>query len=356
MDTLRAVELADIPQVVALRRRAFTQSAQASDRALCLYYQMLFFENPWRDARYSSLVHEDTGGRIIGFIGLIPRPMLLGDERITAITTTELMVTPEARGFVGPKLLRRAFDGPQDLAYSDRTNSQARALFESLGGSTALWYSLYWSVSLDGRRLSFDAHAGPRTHGIASRAVRRASGLFDRLSTRLTRVRSSHLPTRDEPLSPDIVIGLVRKLSARNTLVPDYDARSFQWLLERLAERKNAGRLVACQVIKDSDPIGSFVYAIRPNGDTDVAHLVSLPGRESLVWDHLLRHASNEGGIILRGRLDRRFAPIISELGAPLTVGQPWTVVRSRRQDVATQFLNGNAFFSRLDAEWWIDA
>jgi len=124
--------------------------------------------------------------------------------------------------------------------------------------------------------------------------------------------------------------------------------------MQRLGETLKSARVVTAQVIHEGEPIGWFIYGIRPAGEVDVVQLAALPGREGLTFDHLIYHALAGGGAVLRGRLDRRFAPLISERGLPLTLGQPWTVVRSGRPDVAAQFLNGNAFFSRLDAEWWI--
>src|SRR5688500_4299781 len=148
MNELRSLQPADIPHIVALRRRVYRHSSQPSDAALGQYYQKLFFENPWCDDRYPSYVQEGPAGGILGFVGCIPRPMLLGTERLTAVIATELMVAPDTRGFIGVKLLRRVFDGPQHLTFSDRGNDQARTLYEGLGGGTALWYSLYWTASL----------------------------------------------------------------------------------------------------------------------------------------------------------------------------------------------------------------
>jgi hypothetical protein len=112
--------------------------------------------------------------------------------------------------------------------------------------------------------------------------------------------------------------------------------------------------VVSAQVVQERDPIGWFIYAIRENGQIEVVQMAALPGREGVTLDHMIHHAIAAGGAVLRGRLDRRLAPLISEREFPLTLGQPWTVVRSGRPDVAAQFLSGNAFFSRLDAEWWI--
>ena len=349
---IRPLEPDDIRQIVALRRRVFTHSAQSSDSSLESYYRTLFFENPWREDRFPSLVYEEPNGEIRGFVGAIPRPMLLGTERLTAITSTELMVAPESRGLVGTALFRRLFAGEQDITFSDRSNHQARALYEGLGGATAVWYSLYWTVTLDGSRPHFERAAAGATPGFAARGLRSAAKSLDRLSARFNRASADQLTTRDEPLTPETVVAGMRKVAGKNALMPDYDAHTFSWLLARVAE--GPGRLVTAQVTHGSELVGWFIYAIRPNADADVIQLAALGNRQGMVFDHLVQHAQGEGARVLRGRMDRQFASLFGDRGVPLTLGHPWTAVRSGRQEVMTQFLSGNAFFSRLDAEWWI--
>ena len=350
---IRPLEPDDIRQIVALRRRVFTHSAQSSDTSLESYYRTLFFENPWREDRFPSFVYEEPNGEIRGFVGAIPRPMLLGTERLTAVTSTELMVAPESRGLVGTALFRRLFAGEQDITFSDRSNHQARALYEGLGGATAIWYSLYWTVPLDGSRPSFErAVAGSGARGLAARGLKRAAKSLDRISTRFTRAAVDRLPTRDEPLAPGTVVASMRRVAGKNALMPDYDAQSFSWLLQRVNE--GPGRLVTAQVMHDSELVGWFIYTIRPQGEADVIQLAALGNRQGMVFDHLVQHALGEGTRVLRGRMDRQFASLFGDRGVPLTVGHPWTAVRSGRQDLMAEFLSGNAFFSRLDAEWWI--
>jgi len=348
---IRPLEPDDIGQIVALRRQAFAHSAVGSDSALELYYRTLFFENPWYENRFPSLVYAGPGGNVRGFVGAIPRPMLLGTERLTAVVSTELMVAPEGNGFVAPALLRRLFEGGQDLTFSDRSNSKAKALYESLGGTTAPWYSLYWAISLDGSRLSF-AGAGKVDRGFGSGVLRRGADTLNRLSARFTRPSAVVLPTRHEPLLPETVVENIRRVAGQNALIPEYRAESFVWLLERLEDGRR--RLASAQVTSEGAVVGWFVYAFRSPGEAEVIHLAAFPGRQEMVFEHLLQHAVGEGATILRGRLDRRFATVLSDRGVPLTLAHPWTVVHSRRKDVANEFVNGNAFFSRLEAEWWI--
>ena len=352
MSQIRPLEPDDIRHIVALRRRVFSHSAQTSDSSLESYYRVLFFENPWRDPRFPSFVYEESDGEIRGFVGAIPRPMLLGRQRLTAVTSTELMVAPESRGLVGTALFRRLFAGEQDLTFSDRSNAQARALYEGLGGATAVWYSLYWSVSLDGSPLNFGVSKRESSPRLAARALSRAAKSLDRLSNRLTGSSKDRLMTRDEPLSPETIIANMRKASGKNALIPEYETHTFSWLLQRISD--GGGRVVSAQVTHDGELVGWFIYVVRPNRDADVVQLAAFANRQGEVLDHLVQHAAGEGARVLRGRADRQFAPVFSDRGVPLTLGHPWTAVSSARPEVTAQFLSGNAFFSRLDAEWWI--
>jgi hypothetical protein len=356
LNQVRPLEPADIPQLVALRREAFKHSAHDADASLAAYYRTLFFDSPWTDERYPSLVYEGDGGKIQGFIGAIPRPMLLGDKRVTAVTSTELMVATEVRGLVGPKLLRRLFEGPQDLTFSDRATEQARNLYEALGGNTLPWYSGYWAAPLDSNRISMQVGSEGTGSNFPGRAIGRVGRALDRFANRSGGWKSHQpeLKTREEPLAPETIVSLVRKLAGRNALVPDYDVRSIQWLFQRIEERSDKPRFITAQVSLDATVIGWLVYLIHPNRDAEVIQLAALPGRERQLFDHLLRHAADRSVAVVRGRLDGRLSAIVSERGLPVTIGQPWVVARSQRSDIATQLLTGNAFFSRLEAEWWI--
>ena len=263
------------------------------------------------------------------------------------------MVAPESRGLIGTALFRKLFAGEQDITFSDRSNHQARALYEGLGGATVPWYSLYWTVALDGTRLRFERpRAGDPRPGLAARALGRGAKALDRISTRLSRSSTDPLASRDEPLVPETVVKGMRRVASKNALVPEYEARSLAWLLERIAE--SPGKLVTTQVTNDGEIVGWFIYVIRPQGDADVIQLAATAGRQAMVFDHLVRHATSQNARVLRGRGDRQFATVFSDRGMPLTLGHPWTMAQSTRQDVTAQILSGNAFFSRLESEWWI--
>jgi hypothetical protein len=352
---LRPLEERDIPRISALRRQLFRQTSQ--DGSLDQYYHRTFFENPWRSDAYPSWVLVGGSGEVAGFIGVIPRPCTLGAEKLTAVTTTEFMVVPEARGVSGLSLMRRALDGPQDLTVSDRCNEMARGVYEAMGGMLAAWYCSFWSVPLDGTRITFPSAVGDGPmRGLPAKVFRRAARAFDQVDARLGRRSFAASPpaTADAPLALETVVSLVGKAAGASAIAPAYDIATLAWLLERLGDRRESERLITAQVTKEGVVIGWFIYLVRPDGEAQVVQLAALRSMEVRVFDHLLYHATVHGAAVLRGRMDRRFASAISERGLPLTLGQPWTVVRSRRPDLMAQFLSGTAFLSRLESEWWL--
>src|SRR5436190_24211791 len=104
---VRPLERDDIPRIANLRRRIFEQSRNATNASLEDYYRITFLEHPWATPGVSSLVL-DGENDVLGFIGVLPRPLQLGSERLVSITTTEFMVAPEARGIAGLALMRKA--------------------------------------------------------------------------------------------------------------------------------------------------------------------------------------------------------------------------------------------------------
>jgi hypothetical protein len=350
---IRSADPSDLLEVAALRRRVFTQSTHHTDEALAAYYRAVFFENPWRDDRYTPVVYVGEQERILGFLGVIPRPMLFAGRRITGVSTAEFMVSPESRGVIGPRLLRRILDGPQDFTYSDRATDTATAMYEAFGGISVVWNSLYWSVPLDRVALRYEM-AGQSEISFASRVLRKGARSLERLAGRLTKLPSIPAGVAEQPLDPQTVVESIRNVVGHSDLYPEYDRISIDWLLERIRERPQYERLSARRLARDSLTIGWYIYAIREGDTADVIQTAAVPGEEAVVFDALLHGIARDGGRIAHGRLDRRFASVVMKANLPLTLARPWVGMHSRNPEITTAFATGRVFLSRLDAEWWL--
>ncbi len=338
-----------------MRRRIFRSTEQPCDASLAAYYERVLFENPWRDEDLPSLVYENVQGRPIGFLGVVPRPMLFQGEAVRAAVGTELMVDPEERGAVGIHLLQSYLQGPQDLSMADRANDAARALWEGLGGMTALWYSLYWARQLRpaGYVVCRLESRIPRRLGLL---LRPAADVLDGCAARVGDGRSyrHRPPGLAEPFDADTLVTALRRVDKRR-LLPSYDKKSLGWLLQRLEERVTCGTLERAQ-ISDSQKrvVGWFLYYLSSDRRADVVQLAAVAGHRGQVLDHLLHHAWTQGAVLVSGRLDAPFVPNLLERGCTFALARPWTLMHSRRRELAAVLQSGGAFLSRMDCEWWM--
>src|SRR3954463_11557367 len=116
MASVRPLEERDIPEVVGLFERVYPEGRWAS-RAECeSYFREIFLGNPWVDPALASwMAHEGDGARMIGFIGVVPRPMSYKGRSIRAAVITQLMADREKRhGVAAAQLLRKVLAGPQE--------------------------------------------------------------------------------------------------------------------------------------------------------------------------------------------------------------------------------------------------
>src|SRR5262245_40265196 len=168
MNSVRPFTKNDIPQVVKLFQKVFFNNGQTapSSSKLDAYFEEMFFHTPWTERwiergterggekgteegaeeELPSLVYETGDGAIIGFIGIIPRRMLLHGRPIRAAASMHFMVEPGSRStLAGIRLLKTFFSGPQDLSLTDSGGAVGRKIWEGLGGDTALAYSINWT-------------------------------------------------------------------------------------------------------------------------------------------------------------------------------------------------------------------
>src|SRR3989449_11509383 len=81
------------------------------------YFTRVFLDNPSRDVRLSSLVCEEGGGRIVGFLGVVPRGMSMNGERLLAAISSQFVVDQAGQaGLRAVRVAKEDFDGPQDLS------------------------------------------------------------------------------------------------------------------------------------------------------------------------------------------------------------------------------------------------
>ncbi len=354
---IRDLRESDLPQVAQLWQRVFRHTAAAPPRSLLAYMQEVFFQNPWRDDELASLVCVSRDGTLAGFLGVLPRTMLFRGQPIRAAVSTQWMVNPDPRfALVGVELMRRFFDGPQDLSLTDGANDISARLWEGLGGQTALLYSMDWLRVLRPARWAtgvLSQRKGLRLLRAMHPLCRLADAVAGRLPLGPWRTRPA-AGLREEATVPAI-LNCWNGLSPRPALCPAYDPESIAWLLRMAAAKTVHGQLRRVLVRTEKGrAVGWFLYYLQPGGISRLVQLVADAGTAGQVLDHLFVDARAAGAAAVSGRLDPAHVQELSNHHCTFACKSRGVLVHSRHAELLHAIHRGDSFLSRLDGEWWM--
>jgi hypothetical protein len=357
MGEVRAFRSDDIPRVAALWLDAFHRSTAPAAVALHEYFRDIFF-GPCYDPELPSLVYEQPGGAIQGFLGVIPRRMAFRGETIRVAVATQIMVASGARGYAAGALLRRYFAGAQDLSYSDGANEDSERLWRAGGGDIATLYNLAWTrVLRPAGHITALLRERNRWTALqpllqpASRAFDAAFALVDPRA-RSTGEEADQLQA--EAATPESIGWCIRNLSPGRVLTPQYDHESLDWLLAQAAAKQRHGKLHG-KVLRDGrgDRVGWFLYYARRGGIAQVLQFGGQPRRIRSVLQCLFRDAGAQGAVAVSGGFEPRYMKDLARSRARFSWPAYAVVVRSRRPELAQAVHRGDAFLTRLEGEWW---
>jgi hypothetical protein len=355
---VRAFVEHDIPQVASLHQTVFRTGGPTNSPRLDeyhAYFTRVFLENPAGDPVVSSLVYEEDGGQIVGFLGVVPRRMSMNGQPLRAAISSQLVVDPARRtSLVTARLAKVFLDGPQDLSIADEATDGARRIWEGFGGMTALLYSLHWTRPLRPAWLARSflwtraplapvaVMAGPFARVVDALATRLPSSPFY-----LSRPGVSAADRGEETFQ-----ACLAECGAVASLRVEHDARTLRWLRERARQRSAGGRLETI-VIKDGRTIlGGYAYDLDERGVADVLQIAAQPAAIHDVLDHLFWQTWRQGAYAVTGRLEPRFLQALSDRYCLFHRRGPWMLVKARTPELLEPFLRGDAGMSRLDGEW----
>ncbi|PYS53685.1 MAG: hypothetical protein DMG13_11585 [Acidobacteria bacterium] len=346
----------DIPQVADLHRRVMRIGDPTSE-LLAEYRDYLvdvYLENPWRQGGIEALVYEEQGGRIVAFFGVTPRRISAGGAIFTAAVGSNFCVEPTRRGLVGIKVLDEFLRGPQDLSLADEANNISRQLWERLGGSTALLYSMRWSLPLRPMRLGLWLLARRKRLAPLAGLLGPLAGLGDTLLARLPigPYRSSTPDAEGEELDCNAFMACLCEMLPPRQLRPQYDSRSFGWLVERAARMRTQGELHKIAVKAGGNLVGCYLYYSKPGGLSQVLQIAARDGHADRVLNHLAHHAYEHGAIAICGRLEPSFIQALCQHHCLFDAYPLWVLTHSRHPNLLAAFEQGTARLSRLDGEW----
>jgi hypothetical protein len=349
----------DIPQVADMHRRIFGVSdAWSKDlqRSYRRYFDDVFLNNPWYDDNLCSLVFDEGHGKLKGFLGVMPRPMWMRGRLIRAAVSSQFIVEPASRSrLVGIQLLKAFLSGSQDLSLADEANESSRGIWERLGGSTALLYSIHWTCTLRPAqyvRLRLNRRRLLQPLALGLKPLCRA---IDSVAARAAHRFPSPTAPRGIGEDSDLQTLLECSDAFRNpqSLRPQYNVCSLEWVLGRSSQTDSHGSVRKVAVKNASgELIGCFLYHLNGNGIGEVLQIGSNKTSAGEVLDCLFHHAWHAGAVALRGRLEPGLMPELLARRELSHYRRYWTLVHSRKPELLEAIYRGDAFLTRLEGEW----
>jgi hypothetical protein len=357
MGAIRPFREDDIGQVAELHRSIFATGSSMSPDHLSLYDSYLreiFLDDSRQCEDIPSLVYEEEG-KVMGFVGSVPRPMRIRGRSVLARLTTQFIVDPRRRGLVGVKMLQAMFKGSQDLIIADEANTSTRTIWEAVGGYAARLQSFNWIHPLRPCSAALSVVAGRGGAGAALAAVSSPAARFLDWLT----VRFGLTPRPAEPRLDGHEMDVETLLASLSSdldqsLQPAHDRSSLEWALGRAARFQ--GRGVLRKVIvksRNQETAGWYVSYSNPGGVEEVLQISAKPVAARDVFDHLLHMARQRGAVAVRGRFEPVFMESYVEKRCIMLCG-PWFLVHSRNPELTRAFQDGDVFFSRLEGEFCI--
>lgn len=348
---VRPLRRDDLDRLAVLFAETFRREQDADLASLVARLERAYFDHPWADLQIPSRVYDD-GRQLVGFLGVVPRPMQFGDRRVVAAITGNLMVRPgKAGAFVSLQLSRACLRGPQDLTISDSGLDSTRRIAERSGGITARLYSLRFD-----RRIAPLSHAGHELLRWRAPALwRRLSPLLSQAERRVSQ-RLFHGPYRrydnghrTEPIEID---ALAQRLSRQPeaALRPVYEPSALAWMLQTPRRPGGAGMRIRRVVDPHGREVGVFAYYLEPGEAGDVVLVVGSQPRA--VLECLIDDAVDGGARSLWGRADPQQLLDLTTCGCQLG-SDSWVLVHANDPALLQPFLRGDAFFPPLDGERW---
>ena len=270
------------------------------------------------------------------------------------------MVEPGSRSNLAAlHLARRFLTGAQDLSLAEGSDV-SRRIWEGMGGSTSLLYSLCWTRPLRPSRyvLSF-----LKRRGLAAPlawVLQPLCRMFDATAPLIQHrpFRLPHPAGSVEEFEDGELSDLLYRFTVDRPLKPDYNAAAARWLLETLREVPDRGPLER-GLVRDphGQVIGWYLYYLKPDGTAEAVQVGANAVTAGAVLDHLFHQAKRRGAVCVTGQVDPAlFKPLCDKSCVFHHDGNSWMLIHSREPEVMQAIHSGRTFLTRLEGEWWISA
>jgi hypothetical protein len=348
----------DVPRVADLIWQVLHERQGTAPAALRAYVDELFLGNPWVQEDIPSLVYQDSEAKIVGFFGIVPRPMSIQGKTLRFAFGSNFVVEPGSRASLAAMQLVNAYiKGPQDVSITDSATDAVRQLFTALGFNVLRLYSLVWARPL--RPSTYAVHGASRlkkskTIANLGTMVSPICRVADYLATtaKFSPFRQVSSPLTSEEMDTETLRQCIARIPSKHCLVPQYTPESLAWVLN-FVERRNAYGSLRKLLLRDHKGkiVGWYVYGLQPGRVGEVLQIGvdNIPAGK--VLDHLFYDAWRSKLIGLHGRMEPQFMEELTRESSFFLRTGSWALAHSRSPELLAPIFSGNAFFSRLDGE-----
>lgn len=349
----------DVDEVARLYRSVFGRG-RSGPTAARDEIRRFYLDGPFRDPDLPSLVHVDDAGLPSGFIGVHTVPYRIGARRVRAAFCGALLSANRDRDpLAGARLLKAFLAGPQDVSFSETANAVSQGMWERLGGTVLAPYSMEWVRVLRpaGFMLAFASLQLP-----VLRVLTPLGRITDRALMRSGRSGSTLLNFGPEAKKAALIVEdigqtgfaeLMRQFSEERIAKPDWSNGYLEHVLGTGLDKPAFGWPVMAAVrTKGGEPLGAFLYHLRPNGIARVLQIMFQAGRAGVVLDQLFVDAMARGAVALRGRTEP--AVLAAMPGRHMMcVAASSTVIHARDGSLINPFETGDCLLNGLAGERW---
>jgi hypothetical protein len=352
---IRSFREDDLPEVVRLYERGVRESTGPPPPGLESYFRHTLVEHPWVDPEIPSLVYEDAGGRVAGFIGSHVRRAIMDDRQIRLACSGQLVTAPEVRREgAGAMLMREYMAGPQEITITDGATEIVRLIWERLGGATLHLNCLDWVRVFRPAAVAAEYVCRHRAGGPPSPVLR----VLAPLDGAVRRIPGTPLPAPPPPgsreeLSPDALLTTLPDVARRFRLRLAYDPAYLDWLFRVMGTRDR--QMLVRRLVRSDDgrPAGWYVLIATPGRVDSVVQLAAAERSVGLVLDHLFHEAMDRGASAVRGRVEAPLLAHVSERSCVFRYSGG-ALAHSRSREILECVLEGRALLTRMDGEWWM--
>lgn len=357
---IRPLTQADIPQVADLYWHYLRLRKGPAPTGVCTVLQELCFESPFVDDVVHPVVFEAEDGRIGGFSGGMVRKMSVCGQTIRVTFGGSLVFHPDFRsGRIAPRLVETFFAQDSDLKMVDSANNLGRNILLKNGFRIVPALNMHWIRPL--KPTQYALYGLSRSAGSFLSAGLHLSKPFcrlaDSIAARVGMGSSGRKKSNLRGAKLDAATLLQCLLEFRNgySLWTEYDFTSLQWLLAFMERRAARGALRKILLRDDNDKIvGWYIYYVKLGSVGEVVQLGGSPNATKDILDHLFQDALEQGLVGLHGVVEMRRMADFSDKNCLFTCRGGWTMARSSYPELM-DYLDRDAFFTRLDGEWCLD-